>query len=1475
MRIRDVRSTDLFTGPAHAPRQVVRVTVQAGPGAGTGPSRLRVEGPTVSTPAPVPVPALAAGEERVVEAGVVIAAPAPEGSVHRVTAVWEETTGPGSGGGSGTGAGRAGGSGQAVGSGSVVASATGWTMWMISHFHYDPVWWNTQAGFTEIRHQLPDLPWVDRLRPPHVRSAFDLVRAHLDAARHDEDYRFVLAEIDYLKPHWDAFPRDRADLRRFLRDDRIELVGGSYNEPNTNLTHPESTIRNTVMGVGYQRDILGGDPRSGWQLDVFGHDPAYPGLLADAGLDSSAWARGPFHNSGPVGHTGDIERMEFPSEFEWISPSGRGVLTHYMAGHYTAGWAIHRTESLDAAMAAAYDQFASLKKVAATRNVLLPVGHDHNVPSRWCTEIHRAWSEKYVWPRFTMGLPRDFFAAVRRESAGGTGSPARRISPQTRDMNPVFTGKDVSYIDTKQAQRAAETAVLDGERLATLAALLGESFPAADLDKAWRQLAYGAHHDAITGTESDQVYLDLVGGWREAYELGDRVRTTALRALACHTDTRGEGQAVLVANTLSWQRDGLVTLPLDTLPHDTLPVEGLTGSRPVVVRDTDGKTVPSVTVPSATGAGTVTFLARDVPSLGHRVYHLAPLAEGEQPTDQVQEETHDQPAAWTPVPGATAAANDRFRIEADPARGGVLTRITDLRDGRELLRPNGVGAELTLQDEHTTHPVWGEGPWHLLPKGPASHRTGDRPAASVRVERSPLGERLVTETPLDGLRLTQTATLLHGSERVDFHTRVDGSIGEDRLLRVRFDLDLPGTLPVSEVGFAAIGRPFGFPDSDAAEHMWTLDNPAHTWSGLSTTARVALHGADGTTLHHAFGIAEVIAPADLHVRPLLTRLVARGVTATSTRPDSPRYGSLDADSNLPDIRVTPTTDNPADNPFAEAVLASCAPEFRQALAAHGRVFVPAERSRHASWRPGADLRGVRDLPVLIVRAGDTLADLVDGAVDVPVPAGLPTTAEPACDYSAALLNHGTPSSVATPDGSLHLTLMRACTDWPAGVWLDGERRTAPDGSGFNLQHWSHDFRFSLTAGPGDWRQAGFVRAGHEANHPLLATATAPSPGQLPPRVSLVEVAPATVGLSALKPRGNPLSSGLPGDTAPARDGLTVRLYETQGRPVTAELRVYGGLAAPERTDLLEHSTAPAPTALECGTDGAVRIPLGAADIATIAAVPLHRPDGRQQQQQAGHEEQRPSPAHEPVQPVFARYWLHNTGPAPIGGLPTNIRLTRLETTGTAGTAETPDTAAFRITVSVSARPARGTVTLDLPPGLSALPLPPLDYDLAPGEYAEFEIRVRRDSAAAPGTYFVAARLRDEEGQLLEDALPFTPEDPAAPLDLGARLTRPGPGRLTLLLANPTAGEVRGEAHLISPYGTWGAPGDPLTLAPRLRGFALAPGATTALDFTVTTAPDPGPAGASGEWWALAKVASFGRVLYTNTVALNAEVPPSQ
>ncbi len=549
MRITGVTPTDLFAGRTARPLQVIRVTL-AGDGSGPGPGSVvavRADGPGVSTPEPARVPGPGPGAEVTAEVGVLVAAPAAAGSTRPVTVTADD-----------------GGPAPVQAAGEITVAEPGWTMWMVSHFHYDPVWWSTQGQFLESRLVLPG----DDGELPDVRSAFELVRVHLDAARADPDYKFVLAEIDYLKPHFDAHPEDRADLLAFIAAGRIELVGGSYNEPNTNLTGAESTIRNAVFGLGYQRGVLGGAPSSAWMLDAFGFDPSYPGLMAAAGMAESAWARGPFHQWGPGRTAGDNRRMQFAAEFEWLSPDGRGLLTGYMANHYSAGWATHAAADLAGAEQAACQQFRELAPVAATRNVLLPVGGDHVIASRWATAIHRDWNARYVWPRFVTAVPSEFFAAVRADAA------ARDvwITPQTRDMNPVYTGKDVSFIDTKQGQRAAEAAVADGELLATLAWLDGARYPAASLDKAWHQLVYGAHHDAITGTEGDQVYLDLLAGWREAWQRGDQARREAAGYLAGRADTAAaaraagagpDATAVVVVNALSMPRSGLARVTLE------------------------------------------------------------------------------------------------------------------------------------------------------------------------------------------------------------------------------------------------------------------------------------------------------------------------------------------------------------------------------------------------------------------------------------------------------------------------------------------------------------------------------------------------------------------------------------------------------------------------------------------------------------------------------------------------------------------------------------------------------------------------------------------------------------------------------------------------------------------------------------------------------------------------------------------------
>jgi alpha-mannosidase len=1486
MRITGMESTHLFVGTAARPLQVIRVHL-ANDGPGQAGERdeimVRVDGPSVTTPVAANVTGLAPGAEAAVEVGVEIAAPAQHGSTRTVRAVAVLATDGGSGRASSPAS-------TAELPGEITVAEPGWVMWMVCHFHYDPVWWSTQGQFLETRLLVPD----EHGEMPEVRTAFELVRLHLEAARRDPDYKFVLAEIDYLKPHFDAHPEDRADLLDFIKSGRIELVGGNYNEPNTNLTGAESTIRNAVYGIAYQRDVLGGNPTTAWMLDAFGFDPGYPGLMAAAGLTESSWARGPFHQWGPGRSAGGNELMQFASEFEWLSPDGNGLLTSYMANHYSAGWlAGHHAKTLDAAMADADKQFRELSPVAATRNVLLPVGGDHVIPPRWATPIQRSWNARYVWPRFTTAVPSEFFAAVRAEAA----ERDIWITPQTRDMNPVYTGKDVTYIDTKQAQRAAEVAVLDGERLATLAWLAGARYPGASLDKAWRLLVFGAHHDAITGSEGDQVYLDLLGGWREAWERGDRARSEAIAHLTELTDTAslaspantaslaspastaslaspaslsaGDGLAIVVVNTLSLPRSAMASIRFE------LPA-GWAGW--LELADDEGHAVPFLAeaVTRTAGGGlaavTITFRAADVPGVGYRSYLVHPR------------EGNVGDTGWSAVHGEPVAETREFLVAADPARGGTLARVFDKRHGIELLAPGGGGNEMLLQPEHPGHPRWAEGPWLLCPAGPAAGSTA-RPA-TVTAERCPVGSRLMARLSIGDLEVTQETLLWDGADRVEFRTHVDGSIGQDHLLRVRFPASAHGGLPVYQTAVSVIGRPPGEIDIDVARDTYTLDSPANEWFAVGSTARVSVPGSQ-----QAIGVAEVVCPPALRgsARDLLAALARQGVTATCSVPDGTRYGYLEVDSNLPDFRIT--LGGPDQNSFTAAVLAGAGPAAGDLLTTGARIWVPATRSRADAFGPSADLREPGDLPVLVVAAADMeaeiaalIGDLDDAVIEVSAatggtPGGAGAEATALAGHSVALLNRGTPSGLVTPDGALSIALMRSCSTWPCGVWIDGKQRTVPDGTSFAWQHWSHTFEYALAGGPGDWRTAGFAPAGQDYNHDLLAAVTGLHGGLLPPRAALTSIEPAAALLSALKPFGNPLA---PSDQPEPADGVTVRLRDLGAGPHSARVRLHPGLAglADARTASLCEDSTGAALPVESGA-AVVTVPAAGVATAVLAVTPA-----------GPGPEPAPGPSGaggvglargEPAQPVFARYWLHGKGPAPAGNMPTAVHLSPRQVS------LDDQPVVIRLTVTCGPLGAYGTVDLEAPDGVVLNPAGPLRYDLPPRGYQSFDLTAEASPGLPPGRGFATARITDAGGQTIEDCVLLAVGQPPAPplpamsdegvlvefavqqqaaddaeaaeLELsvvspGLRL-RPGQtGPIEVRLDNRCSSAVRGEAQLMSPYGSWHQAG------PWTSGFEVAAGASTVLTFAVTAAPTARP---GEQWWAIVKVMYFGRLRYSEPV----------
>src|SRR5581483_3670116 len=163
MRVASVKPTELFTGSEARPRQLLRVVLT-----GHQPGRralLTAEGPRLRSAEETEV---VVGEDGTARAELPIVTDLRPGERCPVRVLAQDAEQRHQ---------------QAARDGEFEAAEPGWTMYLVSHFHYDPVGWNTQGAYTETWDAADDpartgLP--ARTFDSRGQSGFSLVRAHRD-----------------------------------------------------------------------------------------------------------------------------------------------------------------------------------------------------------------------------------------------------------------------------------------------------------------------------------------------------------------------------------------------------------------------------------------------------------------------------------------------------------------------------------------------------------------------------------------------------------------------------------------------------------------------------------------------------------------------------------------------------------------------------------------------------------------------------------------------------------------------------------------------------------------------------------------------------------------------------------------------------------------------------------------------------------------------------------------------------------------------------------------------------------------------------------------------------------------------------------------------------------------------------------------------------------------------------------------------
>ena len=1244
-------------------------------------------------------------------------------------------------------------------------------VFLVPGFHVDAVWVDSQAGF-----QAKSLNNLDQ---------------NLRGLEADSTYEIFLHEIPYLKPYYDAFPADRPLIRRLVREGRI-ATGGSYNQPNETTISGEALIRNILYGRLFHENVLGDKPIAYAPWDVFGHIVQMPQILAKSEFIGTAWTRSNYREP-------DILVPDVPDLYWGVAPDGSKLLTRKV--NYGFDWRGSSYEMMQSARQKVADFLRKQQQqIPGIRSELVLDASDEKAPTAWMIGRTNEFKNFIPFVHFSANGQAEYFKSVLNQLK----TQPLDIPELSRDESQYNEGCELSRFDLKMGNRLGENTLISAEKFATIAHLLGAAYPAASLDKAWRQILFGQHHDAVTGCGADVPYMDLVAGYQESLELSAGALQNAMHFIGSqvHTESPDRLTSLIVFNPLNWQRSDIVRT---TLLFDQ-PVNGFE------LVDDQGRSIHSVAErlnrnEHGIHSAEVTFLAESVPSLGYKTFWIKPSASA-------------PPLALAKNKAGTSIENERYRVTVDEKTGGGITSLKDILTGKEYLnlKSGHPGNELILLKEGSGF----EPAWRFITTG-VKYFSKDT-EAQVEVFENALYQRIRVTGAMPRLKKRiQEITLYYGLDRIDFRTYLvdyqglqGGNIIEkdqhdDRdFYCIGFPTDLEGNVPVLEDRFAVKSY---FPGKEyltyhSTSREWTSHhamNSCYQWMDYSHS--VAVHCGDAASI--ALGPVEILTPRHPQLRQtgfnLQKALAQKGITAT------PSYDTVQRQYDIQYRRFSFSIGLQGQNQYNQKLLQRLKSPDRRRLEQEIRSTGYGYALVHDADLPESWFK----LPVLMIIGKDAIAtgkavqNLVDqlyqtGEIRLPAETYCSDEKSQVADHGLAIVNRGNIVGCVEPEGSMIMGLFHS-VPWqgPLLNWTHDfpERKT-------------HVFDYSLAPHQGDWRKADLVRRGYEFNNPILAITEKPHPGVLPSTKSFFSTNGADAVITAIKPKTAGNEAFLANQPTDAKNGIILRLYETHGRNGQVTVQTSLPLKSAVSVNLMERSPKPLTTIANC-----IDLPLSTNSIETMLLT-MSRPVNIESTSQ-------------PVEgaPAFVRYWEHNEGAAPTGYLPVSLRLIGAAD-GSYNSAKLVRQIKVAVTNDYVDAAIQGTIKIETPMGIKPLPAV-IDYAVPANSEKFYPVTLLTETAGqTPG--FVRAVLQ-HDGQTLFDVLELA----MPPKTFGHMENRGAKGnrlewtvmqekdRILIKIKNPFTQSITGQTTLISPCESWGLPAvNPICLAeffPRVQPFSLPAG----------------------------------------------------
>jgi len=375
-----------------------------------------------------------------------------------------------------------------------------------------------------------DTAWLWPLAETRRKVARTLASA-LQLAETEPDQVFAFSQAQQL----DWLRADRPALYERVRaaiiSGRIVLVGGMWVEPDGNLPGGEAMVRQMVYGKRFFLDEFGIETEEVWMPDSFGYSAALPQLAALAGNRFMLTQKLSWNQTNRFPH----------HTFWWEGIDGTRVFTHFPpVDSYNA-------EMTPAELLHAARGFAEAGRASRS---LVPFGYGDGGggPTReMVAAIHRE-ADLEGLPRVAIEPPARFFAGALEEYPD---APVWSGELYLELHRGTFT----SQARVKAANRRCEHLLREAELwTATAAVLHGTAYPAAALERLWKQVCLLQFHDILPGSSIAWVYDDAAAMYAAVIEEVEAIIAEALRTLV------GEGGETIRFNAAPHRWRGVPAL---------------------------------------------------------------------------------------------------------------------------------------------------------------------------------------------------------------------------------------------------------------------------------------------------------------------------------------------------------------------------------------------------------------------------------------------------------------------------------------------------------------------------------------------------------------------------------------------------------------------------------------------------------------------------------------------------------------------------------------------------------------------------------------------------------------------------------------------------------------------------------------------------------------------------------------------------